>query len=450
MALPRGGAHDLDAHAPEIFGAARTPRASSRPLPGGREHGGRGRRHARSSPATSGCYARGCGTRSSSGTRTARSGSRAACPTLDDIVFHAKLGTHGARGRAAAGARGRAAPARARRRASSERAALLAKADLVTGMVGEFPELQGVMGRYYALARGRERRRRRRDRASTTRRSGPERPLPDRRRSASPVALADKLDTPGRLLRGRREARPARRIRYALRRAALGVIRLILENEPAAAAAGGRSQQPLCGLRRASWRASTPMRRRGLMGFFADRLKVPLQRAGRAPRPDRGGVRARRRGRSGPAARPGRGAQRVSSTTDDGANLLTALQARANIVRIEEKRDGRSTTAIPTSGACWPGRGAGAVRRLDAVGETLPRGLGRRRFCRRHGGARALRRPVDAFLRAGHGQRRRNRICASTACCCCDADPLDALGAVADFTLIEDCASDDQRRPGSR
>ena len=78
-------------------------------------------------------------------------------PKLDDIVFHAKLGRSGTRfggSRALAGMACRAYQLGAESPRPQSRAAHLAKADLVSGMVGEFPELQGLMGRYYAEKHG--------------------------------------------------------------------------------------------------------------------------------------------------------------------------------------------------------------------------------------------------------------------------------------------------------
>ena len=146
-------------------------------------------------------------TPASSGTRTARGRSRAACPSSTGVVFHAKLGTRRRQGRAPAERLRRLAracrtfPGRA---TLAERAALLAKADLVTGMVGEFPELQGVMGRYYAVHEG-EHAASPKPSPSTTRRKDPNDACPTAPVSVA-VALADKLDTPRRLLRDRREA----------------------------------------------------------------------------------------------------------------------------------------------------------------------------------------------------------------------------------------------------
>ena len=73
---------------------------------------------------------------------------------LKESVFHAKLGTQFQRVERLVRLAGEIAPKVGASVVEAQRAALLAKADLVTGMVGEFPELQGTMGRYYALAQG--------------------------------------------------------------------------------------------------------------------------------------------------------------------------------------------------------------------------------------------------------------------------------------------------------
>ena len=116
---------------------------------------------------------------------------------LERVVFHEKLGTQGERvERIEALARELAPQVRADPGLAA-RAAHLAKADLATEMVGEFPELQGLMGRYYALAQGEERERRRRDRGALQA-ARAERPHPDR-------AGVDRG-------RARRQARHARRL----------------------------------------------------------------------------------------------------------------------------------------------------------------------------------------------------------------------------------------------
>src|SRR5690606_19699363 len=153
---------------------------------------------------------------------------------------------------------------------------MLAKADLTTGMVGEFPELQGVMGRYYALHEGEPA-------AVADAIAEHYAPLgPSDRCPTAPVsvvvALADKLDTlVGFFTIG--ETPTGSKDPYALRRAALGVIRLITENAIrlpllevfAAAEFLYVEQQP--GL-------AGKLDKAALLEFFADRLKVALREKG--------------------------------------------------------------------------------------------------------------------------------------------------------------------------
>ena len=147
---------------------------------------------------------------------------------LERVVFHEKLGTQGERiARIEALAR-ELAPKVGADAELAARAAHLAKADLATEMVGEFPELQGLMGRYYASAQGEE--------PSVAeaieehyKPQGPNDRIPTSPVSIA-VALADKLDT----LVGFwaiDEKPTGSKDPYALRRAALGVIRIVLENE---------------------------------------------------------------------------------------------------------------------------------------------------------------------------------------------------------------------------
>ena len=148
-------------------------------------------------------------------------------PKLESIVFHAKLGTQGERVARLKLLAADLAPLVGADPAQASRAAELAKADLVTEMVGEFPELQGLMGRYYAAAQGETP-----EVAAAVedhyRPQGPGDRVPTAPVSIA-VALADKLDT----LVGFwtiDEKPTGSKDPYALRRAALGVIRLVLEN----------------------------------------------------------------------------------------------------------------------------------------------------------------------------------------------------------------------------
>jgi glycyl-tRNA synthetase beta chain len=211
-------------------------------------------------------------------------------------------------------------------------AAHLAKADLVSGMVGEFPELQGIMGRYYARNEGLS------DAVADAiadhyKPLGPNDLCPKAPVSTA-VALAEKIDS----LVGffTIDERPTgSKDPFALRRAALGIIRLILENKLRLGLravleqsykdyALGNTPQPVVGL---------------LMDFFADRLKVALKEQG--VRHDLiTAVFA-----LGDEDDLVRLMERVEALKDfveseDGVNLQTAYKRAANIVRIEEKKDG--------------------------------------------------------------------------------------------------------------
>jgi glycyl-tRNA synthetase beta chain len=146
---------------------------------------------------------------------------------LKSIVFHEKLGTQFERVERIAALAKELAPVVGADAALAERAARLAKADLVTEMVGEFPELQGLMGRYYATLQGE-------NPSAAAAIEEHYKPLgPSDRVPTDPVsvavALADKIDT----LVGFwviQERPTGSKDPYALRRAALGIIRLILDN----------------------------------------------------------------------------------------------------------------------------------------------------------------------------------------------------------------------------
>jgi glycyl-tRNA synthetase beta chain len=202
------------------------------------------------------------------------------------------------------------------------RAAMLAKCDLVTQMVGEFPELQGIMGRYYALADGE-----RAEVADAIRDhyspAGPSDACPTAPLSIA-VAMADKLDT---LIQfwGINEKPTGSKDPFALRRAALGVIRIILEN-------GLRLKlAPLFGDQADD-----------LLSFFADRLKVHLREA-RGMRHDLVDAVFAMGGQDDLVLLVKR-AEALDEflRTDDGAILLAAYKRAVNILRIEEKRDGVS------------------------------------------------------------------------------------------------------------
>ena len=149
-------------------------------------------------------------------------------PKFEQIVFHEKLGTQAERIKRIVALAKELAPLVKADPAKVERAARLAKADLLTEVVGEFPETQGLMGRYYALAQGE-------DKAVAAaiedhyKPQGPKDAVPSDP-VAIAVALADKLD----MLTGFwaiDEKPTGSKDPFALRRAALGVIRIVLDNK---------------------------------------------------------------------------------------------------------------------------------------------------------------------------------------------------------------------------
>jgi glycyl-tRNA synthetase beta chain len=307
-------------------------------------------------------------------------------PKFEGIVFHEKLGTQGERIKRIERLAAEIAPLVGADVEKTKRAAHLAKADLLTEVVGEFPELQGLMGKYYALAQGED--------ASVAAASeehykpqGPADRVPTDPVSVA-VALADKLDT----LVGFwaiDEKPTGSKDPYALRRAALGVIRLILAGDKripfqslfysasmlvhsfliwqrdldfeeflgsvpeelrddrsilnfrvGAAFSPGRDNRWIDASNKSN-AASVD-----LLSFFADRLKFQLREQG-----------ARHDLVDAVFALEGQDdllmvVRRVEALgkfldTDDGKNLLAGTKRAANILRIEEKKDGKAYDGAP-------------------------------------------------------------------------------------------------------
>jgi glycyl-tRNA synthetase beta chain len=247
-------------------------------------------------------------------------------PALEKVTFQAKLGTQADRVRRLTALAATIAPQVGADPAQAVRAAELAKADLTTGMVGEFPELQGVMGRYYALHDGEP------PQVADAIRDhyaprGPAEPAPSAPVSIA-VSLADKLDQlTGFFAIGEKPSGSGDP--YALRRAALGVIRIIRENR--------------LRLRLRKLLASTDAAtQQTVFEFIIERLTVQLRADGarydvlnavfaaRALDPDDDII----------ALLARTDAVAGLLQTPDGANLLTAYRRAANILRIEERKDG--------------------------------------------------------------------------------------------------------------
>jgi glycyl-tRNA synthetase beta chain len=315
-------------------------------------------------------------------------------PKLAERVFHAKLGTMEdkvTRLEALATEVSRYLPGDHGQAARS--AAFLAKADLSTGMVGEFPELQGIMGRYYALHGGESR-----EVADAIGEhyapQGPGDKCPSAPVSVA-VALADKIDTLvaffsiGETPTGSRDP-------FALRRAALGVIRLIIENE---------LRLPLLSVLGAAFAIGAQARRGGfekdpaaeLLAFFADRLKVHLREKG--VRHDLITAVFTLGGEDDLLRLLARvEALDTFLKTDDGANLLVAYRRAANIVRIEEKRDGRSYGGPARREALVMAEEKVLAERLEAAQAIAKAALGREAFDEAMTALAGLRGPVDEFF----------------------------------------------------
>ncbi|CAH2601546.1 Glycine--tRNA ligase beta subunit [Rhodovastum atsumiense] len=315
--------------------------------------------------------------------RTTRLDARVAA--LDGITFHAKLGTQGARVQRLVRLAGVIAPLVGADPALAQRAALLCKADLTTGMVGEFPELQGVMGRYYALHDNED------PAVADAIRDhyapkGPKDAVP-----AAPVgiavALADKLDTlAGFFAIGEKPTGSGDP--YALRRAALGVIRIVREQglrlrlgELIAAAGEG---QP------------APVDVDDLLGFLAERLRVQLRAEG-ARHDVLSAVLGT--GLDDDLVRLLARTDAVTALvgTETGGSLLAACRRAANILRIEERKDGPHDGAVDTALLTAPEEQALASA-LDRADPDVTAALAREDFTRAMESLAGLRISVDAFF----------------------------------------------------
>jgi len=294
-------------------------------------------------------------------------------PKLEETVFHAKLGSQFARVERLVKLAGEIAPLVGADPERARRAAMLAKADLTTGMVGEFPELQGLMGRYYAAAQGEPA-----DIATAVEMHykplGPTDRVPTEPVSIA-VALADKLD----LLTGFwaiDEKPTGSRDPFALRRAALGVIRIISEN----------------GLR-------FPLKvEPDLLAFFHDRLKVSLRDAG--ARHDL--VDAVISVDSDDILQITQRAEALSAllSSADGQNLLAGYKRAANILAAEEKKDGRSYAGAIEQGALKLPEETALAFAIDAVHAAVSAHVGKDDYKGAMAELATLRAPVDAFFTA--------------------------------------------------
>ena len=347
-------------------------------------------------------------------------------PKFKDIIFHEKLGTQAERIERIERLAGELAPLVGADVEKAKRAARLCKADLLTEVVGEFPELQGLMGKYYAEAQGE-------DEAVAHacedhyKPKGPDDLVPSDPVSIA-VALADKIDT----LVGFwaiDEKPTGSKDPFALRRAALGAIRLVLENNlrirladvvdpryesfefarvqqdlqrrrDAAnklGVAGGALAGSLSQEKRSFGGRFLDVRSIDLLSFFADRLKVQLRDQG-----------ARHDLVDAVFALEGQDdflliVRRVEALgkfldTEDGKNLLAGYKRATNIIRIEEKKDNREYTGTPDPSLYKQPEEKALAQAIDATKAEATRAVGKEDFEAAMRAMASLRPHVDAFF----------------------------------------------------
>ncbi|MBI2240463.1 MAG: glycine--tRNA ligase subunit beta [Magnetospirillum gryphiswaldense] len=352
-------------------------------------------------------------------------------PKLAERLFYARLGTMAEKvERMATLARHLTAFVEAAHADDAERAARLAKADLSTEMVGEFPELQGIMGRYYALGDG-EKPEVADAIAGHYAPQGPSDAVPTAPLTIC-AALADKIDSLVGFF-AIDEKPTGSKDPFALRRAALGVIRLVVENN---------LRLPLFTLFQfahslypAGVLSSDPkMVANDLLDFFADRLKVHLKEKGVrhdlvnavfALGDEDDLVRL--------LARVDALAEFLSS--DDGANLLIAYRRAANIVKIEEKKDGASFAGPVDQSKLDQAEEKALALALAPVRDSLAHALKAENFADAMAALARLRQPVDQFfdkvtVNADVADLRVNRLKLLS-------EIGAAMGEVADFAKVE-------------
>jgi glycyl-tRNA synthetase beta chain len=358
---------------------------------------------------------------------------------LAGSVFHAKLGTMAQKVERITALAGELAPfVPGCDAGDAMRAARLAKADLVSEMVFEFPELQGTMGRYYALNDG--------ESAAVADAiaehyspAGPNDDCPTAPLSVA-VALADKLDTlVGFFAVG--ETPTGSRDPYALRRAALGIIRLVLEN---------KLRLPLReAFRKAYWGYNETVAdfekqldgghkpkvlEQDLLDFFADRLKVHLREEGvrhdyisaifaLGGEDDLVRLMARVEALSGFLA------------TEDGGNLLAAYKRASNIVAIEEKKDSASYDGDVAPGLLDRDEEKALFDKLGSSAAGANAAIGAEEYVKAMEAMSGLRAPVDSFfdkvtVNADDADVRANRLRLLSQF-------RSTLGRIADFSQIE-------------
>lgn len=399
-------------------------------------------------------------------------------PKFEQIVFHEKLGTQADRLWQVERLAGELAPLVRADVEKTKRAAHLAKADLLTEVVGEFPELQGLMGKYYALAQGED--------ASVAaaceehyKPQGPTDRVPIDPISVA-VALADKLN----ILVGFwsiNEKPTGSKDPYALRRAALGIVRIILGNSLRLPLRNIAVQEFMVrhmiehGLevkredelvrqldeliantqfsidlwpayfssrswdgfaeRFAADKGNSAKQADDLLAFFADRLKVQLREQG-----------ARHDLVDAVFALGGQDdllmiVRRVEALgkfleSDDGKNLLAGTKRASNILSIEEKKDKRSFDGAPDAALYSLDEEKALAKAIGEVKAEASAAVAKEDFAAAMSAMAKLRPPVDAFfdkvrVNDDDAKVRENRLKLLN-------EIRSATRAVADFSKIQD------------
>ncbi|GMP07636.1 MULTISPECIES: glycine--tRNA ligase subunit beta [Bradyrhizobium] len=352
-------------------------------------------------------------------------------PKFEQIVFHEKLGTQAERIKRIERLVAKIAPLVGADVAKATRAAHLAKADLLTEVVGEFPEVQGLMGKYYALAQGED--------ASVAaaceehyKPQGPADRVPTDPVSVA-VALADKIDTLVGFW-GIDEKPTGSKDPYALRRAALGVIRLIVENS-LRLPISGTAWTALSGFPSKTITVDVAQVPKDLLAFFADRLKVQLREQG-----------ARHDLVDAVFALGGQDdllmiVRRVEALgkfldTDDGKNLLAGTKRASNILSIEEKKDKRTFDGAPDAALYGLDEEKALAKAIGEVQAEASAAVAKEDFAAAMSAMAKLRPPVDAFFEKvrvndDDAKVRENRLKLLN-------EIRSATRAVADFSKIQD------------
>lgn len=399
---------------------------------------------------------------------------------LDKVTFFEEIGTLGEKTKDVADFTEDTSRVSGADPAIAKRAALLAKADLVTGMVYEFPELQGVMGRYYALEQGESV-----EIADAIRDhykpAGQDDEIPTAPVSVA-VALADKIDTLAAFWTINKKPTGSNDP-FALRRAVLGVIRLILHNDlkvslsdlfvhPFAVYLSDRSLKPILAEVVKAYSAIEDERfdvvkkfltTRGkvlieemreklnneafekyeelchdLLSFFHERLKVYLRDKGH------------RHDHIDAVLKNTKGeleddlvlivskleALEVFLKTGDGPNLVAAYKRAANILRVEEKKDGIAVDPETVDDTLFQGgTEMSLLSMIQQVETTFNNAVHEENFMSAMSALSVLRDPIDGFFEDVKVNDENPKIRANRLALL--AKFRDATAKVADFSKLE-------------